>query len=58
MSAPKVARTRNQAGASGGGKVNMMELAARIKGKYARIPYYSENFIHGKRREIALEDRM
>lgn len=32
-------------------------LAAAIRGKYAWIPYSSEDFIRDKRREIALEDR-
>lgn len=32
-------------------------LAAAIKGKYAWIPYSSEDFNRDKRREIALEDR-
>lgn len=29
----------------------------RLRGKYAWIPYSSEDFVRDKRREIALEDR-
>ncbi len=32
-------------------------LVAAIKGKYAWVPYSSEDFNRDKRREIALEDR-
>lgn len=32
-------------------------LAASIRGKYAWIPYSSEDFSRDKQREIALEDR-
>lgn len=43
---------------TGGGKVpSRKALAAAVKGKYAWIPYSSEDFNRDKRREIALEDR-
>ena len=37
--------------------VSRKTLAAAIKGKYAWVPYSSEDFNRDKRREIALEDR-
>lgn len=37
--------------------VSKQALAASIKGKYAWVPYSSEDFTREKRREIALEDR-
>lgn len=41
---------------AGGGKMpSKKALAAAIKGKYAWIPYSSEDFNRDKRREIALE---
>ena len=51
-----IAKPRKKEGARGK-TASRQALAATVKGKYAWIPYSSEDFNRDKRREIALEDR-
>ena len=54
--AKTLAKPRHNA-AKRGEATSKQALAAAIKGKYAWVPYSSDDFVRDKRREIALEDR-
>ncbi len=57
MSETKIPISHRKKTSRHGKKPARRTLAAKIKGKYAWIPYSSEDFNHDKHREIALEDR-